>query len=223
MLGLRFKGDKFVPKERFDFLREQLGDAFVAVELDDERANPNAVMKNPHSVTTEHLIDEQGQPTRAALDQVLDLFRRRLVDRTSQVTSRPCLTWMSSLSEPDSPGCTCCTNCARLGFTGAGVRDRRRRRRHVVLEPLSGRALRRRKHGVLVQLRRRPPAGVGVDRALRAAARDRALRQPRGRSLRPAQGHHVQHEGHRGHLRRRRQHVDGHDRPVARQSPRSSS
>jgi len=78
VLGLRFKGDKFVPAQRFTYLREQLGDAFVAVELDDDHANPDAAMK-PHSVLTEHLIDEPGQPTRAALDQVLDLFRTRLL------------------------------------------------------------------------------------------------------------------------------------------------
>src|SRR5690606_17572008 len=68
VLGLRFKGDRFVPAERFAFLKEQLGDAFVAVELDDDAANPDALMKNPHSVLTGHLIDEPGQPTRAALD-----------------------------------------------------------------------------------------------------------------------------------------------------------
>jgi len=78
VLGLRFKGDRNVPKERFEFLREQLGDAFVAVELEDEHANPDAAM-SPHSVLTEHLIDEPGQPTRDALDQVLDLFRTRLL------------------------------------------------------------------------------------------------------------------------------------------------
>ena len=78
VLGLRFKGDKFVPAQRFTYLREQLGDAFVAVELEDEAANPDAVMA-PHSVLTEHLIDEPGQPTRIALDQVLDLFRTRLL------------------------------------------------------------------------------------------------------------------------------------------------
>ena len=78
VLGLRFKSDRFVPGERFDFLREQLGDAFVAVELDDEAANPDATMP-PHSVLTEHLIDEPGQPTRQALDQVLELFRSRLL------------------------------------------------------------------------------------------------------------------------------------------------
>jgi dienelactone hydrolase len=78
VLGLRFRSDRFVPEERFQFLRDQLGDAFVAVELDDDAANPEAAMK-PHSVLTEHLIDEPGQPTRQALDQVLDLFRRKLL------------------------------------------------------------------------------------------------------------------------------------------------
>jgi dienelactone hydrolase len=75
VLGLRFRGDKLSPGERFDFLRRELGDAFVAVELPDE----SAAGSPPHSVLTEHLIDEPGQPTRAALDQVLDLFRTKLL------------------------------------------------------------------------------------------------------------------------------------------------
>jgi dienelactone hydrolase len=78
VLGLRFTSDSFVPDERFDLLRRELGDAFVAVELDDDAANPDAAMK-PHSVLTEHLIDEPGQPTRQALDDVLDLFRTKLL------------------------------------------------------------------------------------------------------------------------------------------------
>jgi dienelactone hydrolase len=78
VLGLRFKSDKLVPAERFGFLRDELGEAFLAVELDDEAANPDALLK-PHSVLTEHLIDEPGQPTRRALDDVLDLFRARLL------------------------------------------------------------------------------------------------------------------------------------------------
>jgi hypothetical protein len=32
---------------------------------------------------TEHLIDEPGQPTRQALDEVLDLFRRRLLTEST--------------------------------------------------------------------------------------------------------------------------------------------
>ncbi|GAA1455678.1 dienelactone hydrolase family protein [Williamsia maris] len=78
VLGLRFQGDRMCPSARFGWLREQLGDAFTAVELPDSSANPDA-MGPPHSVVTEGLIDEPGQPTRAALDEVLDLFRRRLL------------------------------------------------------------------------------------------------------------------------------------------------
>lgn len=34
---------------------------------------------SPHSVVTAHLIDEAGQPTIAARDEILAFFRRRLV------------------------------------------------------------------------------------------------------------------------------------------------
>lgn len=78
VIGMRFTGDRLVPPERFDFLREQLGDAFVAIELDDDAAKPDAAVP-PHSVVTEHLVDEPGEPTRDALDTVLELFRERLL------------------------------------------------------------------------------------------------------------------------------------------------
>jgi len=35
-------------------------------------------MKNPHSVVTAHLINEVGQPTRAAVDEILAFFKTRL-------------------------------------------------------------------------------------------------------------------------------------------------
>jgi dienelactone hydrolase len=78
VIGLRFRGDSFVPAERFEFLRERLGDAFIAVELDDDTANPDGIM-SPHSVLTEHLIDRPGEATHDALQLVLDHFRRRLL------------------------------------------------------------------------------------------------------------------------------------------------
>ncbi|MEU2041942.1 dienelactone hydrolase family protein [Nocardia niwae] len=77
VMGLRFRGDRRSPAERFEFLRAQFGDAFIAIELDDADANPDAVL-SPHSVLTEHLIDEPGQPTHAALHRVLDFLRSRL-------------------------------------------------------------------------------------------------------------------------------------------------
>lgn len=82
VLGLRFRSDVFVPDERFDFLRRELGESFIAVELDDCDARQDAALP-PHSVLTEHLIDEPGEATHTALHQVLDFIRDRLVDTDS--------------------------------------------------------------------------------------------------------------------------------------------
>ncbi len=80
VLGLRFHGDPFVPGERFGFLREQLGDGFVGVELAQEDGHPDGPLAKHHSVLTGDLVDEPGSPTRAALDQVLELFRTKLLE-----------------------------------------------------------------------------------------------------------------------------------------------
>ncbi|MFT3922152.1 MAG: dienelactone hydrolase family protein [Myxococcales bacterium] len=79
VLGLRFRGDPMVPKERFAYLREKLGDAFVAVELEQADGHPRNPLPRHHSVLTLSLIDEPGQPTRAALDRVLALFTDKLL------------------------------------------------------------------------------------------------------------------------------------------------
>jgi dienelactone hydrolase len=79
VLGLRFTGDRLSPPERFERLREELGDKFVAVEIDSSPGNPWGHRRAAHSVLTEDLIDEPGQPTREALDQVLELFRSKLL------------------------------------------------------------------------------------------------------------------------------------------------
>jgi dienelactone hydrolase len=78
VLGLRFTCDRLSPPERFARLREELGDAFVGVEIDSGPDNPNGLPRSAHSVLTEDLVDEPGHPTREALDTVLDLFRTRL-------------------------------------------------------------------------------------------------------------------------------------------------
>jgi dienelactone hydrolase len=79
VLGLRFTGDRMAPPERFERLREELGDKFVAIELDSSAGNPHGHPKMAHSVLTEHLQDREGTPTRTALDRVLDLFRTTLL------------------------------------------------------------------------------------------------------------------------------------------------
>jgi dienelactone hydrolase len=79
VLGLRFTGDKVVPPERFARLRDELGDRFIGVEIDSSKGNPYGHRGAAHSVLTEDLQDEPGTPTREALDQVLDLFRKKLL------------------------------------------------------------------------------------------------------------------------------------------------
>jgi dienelactone hydrolase len=79
VLGLRFTRDIACPSERFERLRQELGDAFVGVEIDSSPGNPHGIRKRAHSVLTEDFVDEPGHPTRDALDRVLDLFRTRLL------------------------------------------------------------------------------------------------------------------------------------------------
>ena len=77
IVGLRFVGDPFCRRERFDALERAFGAAFERIELPDSAANPDAP-KPPHSMLTTHLIDREGEPTRAALDRVIGFFRERL-------------------------------------------------------------------------------------------------------------------------------------------------
>jgi dienelactone hydrolase len=78
VLGLRFTNDPFCFAERFETLRRELGDKFIAVEIDSAPGNPYGHPKQAHSVLTEHLHDEEGTPTRAALDRTLAFFRENL-------------------------------------------------------------------------------------------------------------------------------------------------
>lgn len=79
VLGLRFKGDKMSPGDRFDTLRRELGDAFEGIELEDKDANPDSLAPNPHSVLTEDLIDREGEPTKNAANRVISFFQERLL------------------------------------------------------------------------------------------------------------------------------------------------
>jgi dienelactone hydrolase len=84
VLAYRFEGDQICRAERFAAYAEALGDRFVPRVLPDSAANTDVPpffathVAYPHSVVTVHLIDEAGQPTVAARDEILAFFVRRL-------------------------------------------------------------------------------------------------------------------------------------------------
>ncbi len=84
VLAYRFAGDKFCMAQRFAAYAEALGDRFIGRVLPDSAANTDVPpffaqhVTTPHSVVTAHLIDEAGQPTLAARDEILAFFARRL-------------------------------------------------------------------------------------------------------------------------------------------------
>ena len=78
IVGLRFTEDPACPAERFDRLRAEFGDLFEAVEIDSSPGNPYGIPRHAHSVLTLHLVDQDGHPTKQALDRVLAFFRERL-------------------------------------------------------------------------------------------------------------------------------------------------
>lgn len=84
VLAYRFEGDRFCTAQRFAAYGQALGGRFVARVLPDSAANPDVPpffarhVGCPHSVVTAHLIDEAGQPTLAARDEIVAFFVRRL-------------------------------------------------------------------------------------------------------------------------------------------------
>lgn len=77
VLAYRFEGDPFCKAARFAAYEAALGDRFQGRVLPDSSALPGTPMR-PHSVVTLHLIDREGEPTRAAVDEILAFFRDRL-------------------------------------------------------------------------------------------------------------------------------------------------
>ena len=61
VLGMRYKGDPMAPRQRFDRLTEEIGDAFIRVELDGKL----------HGTVTEHR-------SQVAVDAVLSFFAEKL-------------------------------------------------------------------------------------------------------------------------------------------------
>ncbi len=84
VMAYRFEGDRICTAQRFAAYAQALGDRFVPHVLPDSAANPEPPpffarhVATPHSVVTAHLIDEAGQPTLAARDEILAFFVLRL-------------------------------------------------------------------------------------------------------------------------------------------------
>ncbi len=87
VLAYRFEGDKFCMAQRFAAYQAALGDRFIGRVLPDAAANKDVppffeqFVTTPHSVVTAHLIDEAGQPTIAARDEILEFFKQRLASK----------------------------------------------------------------------------------------------------------------------------------------------
>ena len=79
VLGLRFTGDRARARRALRDLREALGDAFVGVEIDSSKGNPRATRQPPTRCSPSTSSTSPASPTRDALEQVLDLFRTRLL------------------------------------------------------------------------------------------------------------------------------------------------
>ena len=84
VMAYRFKGDRFCKAQRFAAYSQALGERFIPRVLPDSAASQDTapffehVVASPHSVVTAHLIDEAGQPTIAARDEILSFFAHRL-------------------------------------------------------------------------------------------------------------------------------------------------
>lgn len=78
VLAYRFAGDPHCQAARFASFERGLGDRFVAHVIPDEAAGPGGWLGVPHSIITTSLIDEAGQPTAAARDEILSFLAERL-------------------------------------------------------------------------------------------------------------------------------------------------
>ncbi|MDX2274136.1 MAG: dienelactone hydrolase family protein [Hyphomonadaceae bacterium] len=77
VLAYRFAGDPLCTAARFAAFEAALGDRFEGRVLPDSASNPKGPVQN-HSVVTLNLIDEAGQPTRQAVDDIIAFFKWRL-------------------------------------------------------------------------------------------------------------------------------------------------
>ena len=78
VLGLRFSDDWLCPAERFARLQQELGEGFEGIVIDSSPGNAHGFGRTAHSAVTRELVDEEGHPTKKALQRVLGFFDERL-------------------------------------------------------------------------------------------------------------------------------------------------
>jgi dienelactone hydrolase len=70
--AFRFSHDPTVPAQRFEFLKERLGEQFLGVTFDSSPGNVGGYPTHAHSVLSQHLVP-------SARDEVVALFKRQLL------------------------------------------------------------------------------------------------------------------------------------------------
>lgn len=77
-LGLRFSEDRMAPGDRFETLRQRLGDAFEVIEIDSSKGNPDGLSRMAHSVLTDQVREVDGHPAYEARKRVVAFLNERL-------------------------------------------------------------------------------------------------------------------------------------------------
>jgi dienelactone hydrolase len=77
-MGLRFTQDPAVPSERFETLRQRLGDAFEVIEIDSSPRNAHGFSRMAHSVLTDQVRERDGHPAFEARKRVVAFLNERL-------------------------------------------------------------------------------------------------------------------------------------------------
>ena len=111
----------------------------------------------------------------------------------------------------------------KAGFTTVGARRGRRRRRHLVLEPLSRRTLRHSDHRLQLHVRSGSGERVEMVGEIRNPARNPALSRLRRRPLRSAARHPLSHQGHGGDIGIRARNAGGSRPTTARAYPAATT
>jgi dienelactone hydrolase len=77
-MGLRFSEDKLSPRDRFQTLKDRLGDAFEVIEIDSGPGNEYGFTRMAHSVLTDEVRETDGHPAYEARKRVVEFLTQRL-------------------------------------------------------------------------------------------------------------------------------------------------